>query len=207
MKRESDYNAPTKVKVASVVSSIAGTGLATLYLAKGKFKNIPNLEMGVKDAFIISSGSIVGGLTGGLLSDEKSQAKYKLRESSNQLIGNTIIPLVCLATVNKITKPLHKGLRAVIAVTTLIGSTFIGHNIADKVNDKVFEEKRNYKIGVKDFITDFDDLLFATSTVMNNKPLYRLTACICPFTYSNLGMMAGMRHKEEKDDKTLDIKI
>ena len=195
MKVESDYNAPSRVKIATVASTLVGTGLTTLYLAKGKFRNIPKLEMGIKDAFLISSGSIASGLLGGTLADDKRQAIYKVREASNQLIGNTAIPLACLYVINKFTKPLNKLARAVVAVTTLIASTFIGHEVADEVNDKIFKEKRKYKIGIKDFITDFDDVLFGASTVMNNKPLYRATACICPFTYSNLGIMAGTRHK------------
>ena len=48
---------------------------------------------------------------------------------------------------------------------------------------------------------DDADFVFAASTVVNNKNLYKFTASVCPVTYAMLGYRAGCR---QKDNKKLD---
>lgn len=196
MKIESEYNSPFRVKVATATSAFIGTSLVVTSLAKGKISNIPKLQIGIKEAFAISGGSIFGGFIGGALSDDRRQIKYKARETSNQIIGNTTVPYTCLMLANKMSKGMPKPIRTVIAGATIFFTTFLGHNIADKVNDNIFEEKRKYKVHLKDFISDFDDVIFASSTVLKNKTLYKIISCLSPFTYTTLGIMAGTRHKK-----------
>lgn len=81
-----------------------------------------------------------------------------------------------------------------VGIGTLISTTFLGHKVANKINEKVFKEDSGYKCTLKDFV-------FATSTVMNNKTLYKLTASVCPVTYAVYSYLAGCR---QKDNKKLD---
>lgn len=196
MRVESDYNSPSRVKVASTLGAFIGTSAVVMSLAKGKVTNIPKLELGIKDAFKITVGSILGGFIGGSLTDQKDQIKYKAREVSNQLIGNSAVPYTCLAIANHFSKGLQKPIRTAIAIATIFFTTILGHNIADKVNDNLFEEKRKYKVAIKDYVSDFDDILLASSTVLKNKTLFKVLAYMSPFTYTTLGVMAGTRHKK-----------
>lgn len=157
--------------------------------------------MGIKEGVDLCLASTVGGLTGGILVDDKKHRKAKLKDSVNQIIGNTFVPFGSLAIANKMTSKLPKLGQTLVAIGTLFSTTFLGHAIANKVNEKVFKEESNYKTGVKDFMTDFDDVFFAASTVMNNKWLYKLTATLCPITYGTHGYLAGCR---QSDSKTLD---
>lgn len=206
MEVRGNYDAPTRTKVAV----IAGTALATSAyigcLIKGKgtgniLKRISNLELGIKEGIELCTVSTLGGLLAGLAVDKPETRKYKYKDSVNQLVGNTFIPFGFLALSNKITKPLPKIWQTIIGIGTLITTTFLGHAVANKLNEKIFKEDSGYKCTIKDFMCDIDDFVFAASTVMNNKNLYKFTASVCPVTYTVHGYLAGCRQQDKKLDK------
>ena len=200
----SNYNASTRTKIAVV----AGTALATTacvanMMRKGNIKHVKNLEMGIREGVDLCVASTVGGLAAGILVDDKKHRKAKLKDSVNQLIGNTFVPFGFLAISNKITKPLPKIWQTLIGIGTLIVTTFLGHRIANKINEKIFKEDSGYKCTFKDFAGDADDFVFAASTVMGSKWLYRITATVCPVTYMTHGFLAGCRQQDKKLDKII----
>ena len=200
----SNYNASTRTKIAVV----AGTALATTacvanMMRRGNIKHVKNLEMGIKEGVDLCVASTVGGLAAGILVDDKKHRKAKLKDSVNQLVGNTFVPFGFLALSNKITKPLPKIWQTLIGIGTLIATTFLGHRIANKINEKVFKEDSGYKCTFKDFAGDFDDFVFAASTVMGSKWLYKITATVCPVTYMTHGFLAGCRQQDKKLDKII----
>lgn len=200
----SNYNASTRTKIAVV----AGTALATTacvanMMRRGNIKHVKNLEMGIKEGVDLCVASTVGGLAAGVLVDDKKHRKAKLKDSVNQLVGNTFVPFGFLALSNKITKPLPKIWQTIIGIGTLIATTFLGHNVANKINEKVFKEDSGYKCTFKDFAGDFDDFVFAASTVMGSKWLYKITATVCPVTYMTHGFLAGCRQQDKKLDKII----
>lgn len=200
----SNYNASTRTKIAVV----AGTALATTacvanMMRRGNIKHVKNLEMGIKEGVDLCVASTVGGLAAGILVDDKKHRKAKLKDSVNQLVGNTFVPFGFLALSNKITKPLPKLWQTLIGIGTLIATTFLGHNVANKINEKVFKEDSGYKCTFKDFAGDADDFVFAASTVMGSKWLYKITATVCPVTYMTHGFLAGCRQQDKKLDKII----
>lgn len=200
----SNYNASTRTKIAVV----AGTALATTacvanMMRRGNIKHVKNLEMGIREGVDLCVASTVGGLAAGILVDDKKHRKAKLKDSVNQLVGNTFVPFGFLALSNKITKPLPKLWQTIIGIGTLIATTFLGHNVANKINEKVFKEDSGYKCTFKDFAGDADDFVFAASTVMGSKWLYKLTATVCPVTYMTHGFLAGCRQQDKKLDKII----
>lgn len=200
----SSYNASTRTKIAVV----AGTALATTacvanMMRRGNIKHVKNLEMGIKEGVDLCVASTVGGLTAGILVDDKKHSKAKIKDSVNQLVGNTFVPFGFLALSNKITKPLPKIWQTIIGIGTLIATTFLGHSVANKINEKVFKEDSGYKCTFKDFAGDADDFVFAASTVMGSKWLYKITATVCPVTYMTHGFLAGCRQQDKKLDKII----
>ena len=200
----SNYNASTRTKIAVV----AGTALATTacvanMMRRGNIKHVKNLEMGIKEGVDLCVASTVGGLAAGILVDDKKHRKAKLKDSVNQLVGNTFVPFGFLALSNKITKPLAKIWQTIIGIGTLIATTFLGHSVANKINEKIFKEDSGYKCTFKDFAGDFDDFVFAASTVMGSKWLYKITATVCPVTYMTHGFLAGCRQQDKKLDKII----
>ena len=199
-----NYNASTRTKIAVV----AGTALATTacvanMMRRGNIKHVKNLEMGIKEGVDLCVASTVGGLSAGILVDDKKHRKAKLKDGVNQLVGNTFVPFGFLAVANKVTKPLPKIWQTIIGIGTLIATTFLGHKVANKVNEKVFKEDSGYKCTFKDFAGDFDDFVFAASTVMGSKWLYKITATVCPITYMTHGFLAGCRQQDKKLDKII----
>lgn len=199
---KSNYNAPTNVKVATIIGTGIASGLCVASMMRGQgVRKVHQLEMGISEGIKLCTASTLGGLATGLVVDKPEHRKAKLKDSVNQLIGNTFVPFGSLAVANSMTKKLPKFLQTTIAIGTLIGTTFLGHAIANRVNKKVFKEDSNYQCDIKDFATDFDDIFFGASTVMNNKRLYQLTATMCPLTYMVHGYLTGTR---QSDNKTLD---
>ena len=206
MEVRGNYDAPTRTKVAVIAGTALATGTYIGCLIKGKgtgnvLKRVSNLELGIKEGIELCTVSTLGGLLAGLAVDKPETREYKYKDSVNQLVGNTFIPFGFLALSNKITKPLPKIWQTIIGIGTLIATTFLGHNVANKINEKIFKEGSGYKCTLKDFVGDFDDFVFAASTVMNNKKLYKFTASVCPLTYMTHGFLAGCR---QKDNKKLD---
>ena len=206
MEVRGNYDAPTRTKVAVIAGTVLATGTYIGCLIKGKgtgnvLKRVSNLELGIKEGIELCTVSTLGGLLAGLAVDKPETRKYKYKDSVNQLVGNTFIPFGFLALSNKITKPLPKIWQTIIGIGTLIATTFLGHEIANKINEKIFKEDSGYKCTLKDFMCNMDDFVFATSTVMNNKLLYKFTASVCPVTYTVHGYLAGCR---QKDNKKLD---
>lgn len=206
MEVRGNYDAPTRTKVAVIAGTALATGAYIGGLIKGKgtgnvLKRVSNLELGIKEGIELCTVSTLGGLLAGLAVDKPETRKYKYKDSVNQLVGNTFIPFGFLALSNKITKPLPKIWQTIIGIGTLIATTFLGHNVANKINEKIFKEDSGYKCTLKDFAGDADDFVFAASTVMNNKKLYKFTASVCPITYMTHGYLAGCR---QKDNKKLD---
>ncbi len=198
----SQYNASWGVKAAVVAGTALASGAYIAHAMKTRnLKKLSQLELGIKEGIELCTASTIGGLTTGLIVDKPENRKAKLKDGVNQLVGNTFIPFGFLALANLCTKKLPKVVQSLVAVGALIGTTFLGHNVADKINEKLFKEKSGYKCTFKDFATDFDDVIFATSTVLKSKKLYQMTATICPITYLTHGYLAGTRQEERRLDK------
>lgn len=196
---KANYNASTQTKIAVVAGTALATGAYVAHMVKSKnLKGISQLEMGVKEGIGLCTASTIGGLSAGLLVDKPEHRKAKLKDGVNQLVGNTFIPFGFLAIANACTKKMSMLHQTLIAIGTLFVTTFLGHDIANKINKKIFKEESGYKCSTKDFITDFDDLFFAASTVMKNKKLYQVTATMCPLTYMTHGYLAGCRQEDKR---------
>lgn len=110
----------TKVKVASLFGSATGIALTLGYILLRNRKQLAKEaeQLGVKlkdhiakqatenagkikplpinrpeDLLKLAAGSVAGGITGGLLTDKKENAKAKIREGLQQFIGNISIPV------------------------------------------------------------------------------------------------------------------
>ena len=206
-----NYDTSLKNKIAVLTGTAITTGVYVGSLVKKKkcsgslLKKISNLELGIKEGIGLCTASTIGGLATGLIVDKPEHRKYKLKDTVNQMIGNTLVPFGFLALSNKLTKKLPILWQTISGIATLIATTFLGHSIANKVNEKIFKEESGYKCTGKDFYGDFDDFIFAASTVMNNKSLYKITASLCTLTYMTHGYLAGCRQKdkEKKLDKII----
>ena len=216
-----------KVAIGSVVGStigIAGEVAGVYAMARKGNPGLAkkNLKYNEKDAFIIGTGAVLGGLVGGLAVDrDKNNVKPKLRESLKQLVGNMVFPLGTLAIGNKIlekskfkmpnikssSKPakiantvLNALPRVVVTTVSLMGGMEIGNKVMNKVNNKIFKEQKKPKMArPEDYLVHSDDVILTANMLLKDaKNLSRLTSKILPLTFIVAGSKSGMKQNDNK---------
>lgn len=151
-------------------------------------KSAKVLELEGKEILELGGASVLGGLAGGLLLDDKKYRKSKLRESVSQLLGNVAVPIGCVWAASeaydinkprilsavpqfkgtgKLVKFANKALMGVpFAVATVVSlgtGIFLGNKVSNFINEKVFHKKIDRKIKGTDFAPHVDDLGMAVS--------------------------------------------
>lgn len=214
-----------KVKAASIAGSaigIAGAVAGVYAMAKkgNPAVNLKNLSYEEKDVLLVGAGSVLGGLAGGLIADKDTKnIKPKLREASQQYIGNMVFPIGLLAAGNKIldktgfklpklspefqySKHINGALSVLpkIAVTigALIGGMELGNKVMNKVNNKVFKEEVKHDVQAEDYLVHADDLCLAANMLLKDaKSVSVITSKILPATFIVAGSKVGMQTAEE----------
>ncbi len=210
-----------RVAIGSVIGSaagIAGSVIGVYAMSKGKNPSVKlsNLKYNETDALLIGAGSVVGGLLGGLATDkDKKNAKFKLREASQQFIGNMLFPLGTLAIGNSILEKTKFSLpkikssskTALVAnkalavlpkvgmiLTALIGGMEVGNKFMNKVNNKIFKEEVKHDIEAEDYLVHADDIMLAANMLLKDaKAVSNVTSKILPATFIVAGSKTGMQ--------------
>lgn len=146
------------------------------------------IELEEKEILELAAASVAGGLTGGLILDDKQYRKSKMREAVNQILGNVAVPVACVGAVSRLYKK-HKtailnkvpqiketgkfsvnfnkalkGIPFAIATITSLGIGIVaGNKVSNLLNEKVFHKKVDRKIKGTDFAPHVDDLGMAVS--------------------------------------------
>ena len=237
-----------KIKTGVMLSSAAGVGVALAHVAKrqgfslsppkimhtpvkdwaifGLYnKNKPerkilNLDNPL-DIIEIASASVVGGLAGGAVFDDKKHLKAKLKESVNQLLGNVLVPIACVGAASefykkhkativnfmpqltengKVSKFINKVLRSipgsVSTVASLALGIFAGNRVSNVLNEKIFHKKVKRDIKTSDFAPHVDDLGMAISMMSEKSPFSSFVQRIVPLFLCVPGIEVGT-HREE----------
>ena len=200
-----------------IVGAVAGV----YHMAKKGNANLllKNLAYEEKDVLLIGAGSVLGGLTGGLLTDkEKKNTVPKIREATEQMVGCIAFPVGLLAIGNKfldkanIKMPQIKSAgkladfannalkhlpKVAMTVGCLVAGMQIGHEIMEKVNNKIFKEKENHKVEAKDYLVHTDDLCVAASLIFKDtEKISKVTNKILPLSFILSGIKTGTRQAE-----------
>lgn len=221
-------NSQRKNKAVVTAASIAGSALGVAGTVAGLYAiakkgnpatSLLNLKYAEKDALLIGAGSIVGGLAGGLIADHnKENINPKLREASQQFVGNTLFPIVTSAFANKaldksgfklpqinstskIAKIANVALAAapkvVVTLASLIGGMQVGNKLMNTVNNKIFKEDVKHSIAPEDMLVHSDDIcLTANMLLKDTKVISSITSKALPLTMIIPGAKAGMQQKE-----------
>lgn len=211
----------TAASIAGSALGVAGTVAGLYAIAKkgNPATSLLNLKYAEKDALLIGAGSIVGGLAGGLIADHnKENINPKLREASQQFVGNTLFPIVTSAFANKaldksgfklpqinstskIAKIANVALAAapkvVVTLASLIGGMQVGNKLMNTVNNKIFKEDVKHSIAPEDMLVHSDDIcLTANMLLKDTKVISSITSKALPLTMIIPGAKAGMQQKE-----------
>lgn len=211
----------TAASIAGSALGIAGTVAGLYAIAKkgNPSASLFNLKYAEKDVLLISAGSILGGLTGGLIADKnKENVKPKLREASQQFVGNTLFPIASLSFANKaldksgfklpqinstskVAKMANVALAAapkvVVTLASLIGGMQVGNKLMNAVNNKIYKEDVKHSIAPEDMLVHSDDIcLTANMLLKDTKVISSITSKALPLTMIIPGSKAGMQQKE-----------
>lgn len=192
----------------SVIGSAIGIGgaVAGVYALAKKGNpavSLKNLAYEEKDVFMIGAGSVLGGLAGGILTDDdKNNVKPKLREASQQFFGSLACPLGLLAVGNHLLEKHNvKGILPKVAV--VLGSLFtgmeVGNAVMNKVNNKIFKENIKHDVKPSDYLVHADDLCLTASMVLKDvKSISAVTSKILPATLIMAGTKTGTKKAGEE---------
>ena len=210
----SDRKHDLKVKPGVIATTAIGVGGAFAHIAKRQgfslspsaIKNTPVKDWAIfrlydkknplkkdivlegKEIIEMAAASVLGGLVGGLIFDDKRYIKSKFRESVNQLLGNVLVPVGFVWGVSKIYKNnkakimdiipqiketgkasgyFNKALRGIpfyaATLVALTGGIFAGNKVSNLLNEKVFHKKVDRNVKASDFAPHVDDIGMAVS--------------------------------------------
>lgn len=216
-----EKNHKRKIAAASIAGSAIGIAgsIAGIYAMAKKGNpalTLKKLSYEEKDVLLIGAGSVLGGLAGGLIADrDKENVKPKLREASQQFLGNMLCPIGFLALGNKVlektnlklpkinsnTKPAKvlNGVTSVlpkvaVTVASLVGGMELGNKVMNKVNNKIFKEEVKHEVNVEDYFVHADDLCLTANMLLKDaKLISRLTSKVLPATFIVAGSKTGMQ--------------
>ncbi len=203
-----------KVKRAALGGSVIGTGIYLFAMAKGlkkgSFKASDMLKVDFDStlrAISLATSAMLGGLAGGLIADKKENQKPKLKEAIHQFFGNIVTPItvVGIAT-NQIKKKGFSKTKAALlggaaAVLGVAGGVTGGNLIASKINEKIFKENDDRKVGIKDFGIHIDDLLTVAAMSDLGDAVKSFTSKALPLVFLFCGYEAGTKKAGENHDK------
>lgn len=212
-----------------VLSSVAGSAIGIAGAVAGVYAcakkgnpaaTLKNLKYAEKDVLLLATGSVLGGLTGGLIADKnKENVKPKAREAVQQLVGSTFFPIATLAasmelldrtnfqlpkfkSTSKPAKAANAVLgvlpRVVLTFASLFGGAHVGNKVANDFNNFVFKENVKHDVKPEDMLVHADDLCLAGSMVLKDvKNLSNLVCSALPATFLVSGIKTGIQQKEQ----------
>lgn len=199
-----------KINKSALLGSAAGTLIPSiLILSKqqntsgiiNKFKKVDFSDL--KLLLTIASGSILGGLAGGIIGAKGKDTSSKLKEANFQIISNVLAPVTLIKSFKKINDRLtanssNKIKKLASSVNVLAGIGIgvpFGSFVANKINNKFNKDNTTYKrkLTIKDFLVHIDDLptALAISGVANVDKML-------PFLLISRGYEAGNKTNSTK---------
>ncbi len=196
-----------KINVPVLISTTVGTLIPLLILRKyaskeqNSIKKCPlrflDKNIGLKEILFIGVGSIIGGLSGGIISDENTKHhKNKIKESIFQL-ANLIIPTSLVAGLIELTKKCKEPVNPFVKVGAIITGLAVGMPtalyISNKINNYIMNESncKNRSLKAGDGLIHFDDIV--NTMILGKMPSVDKfpIARILPFLYGINGYNVG----------------
>ena len=175
----------------------------------------------------LATTSVLGGFTGGILVDDKSNLKAKKREVLNQLLGNVIVPILCVGAgarvYNKFADKLIKVMPKITdtsnfakyikpktfnniseaippSLATLITlgiGIFAGNRVSNLINEKLYHKKVDRGVKATDFAPHVDDVCLAATLVNKNSGFGSLVGRVIPLALLVPGYKTGTMQEKE----------
>ena len=215
---------PIKVKIGSLIGAATGALGAVFLMSRMQSRalkrpvsmlNVKYNEFGIQG---VATASLAGGLTAGLLLDDKKHRNAKVREGIHQAIANILFPLILIGAGNKlydklrpsfVSKQIPKAAgvakllndakqiipRFAITAAGLVGGVHLGTKVSNKINDSCCSHHcHERKVKPLDFIYHPDDV--ATALVLSDKgggAIQKVVGKIIPPIFTLCGYETGIK--------------
>lgn len=189
-------------------------------------KNDPNrklIELEEKEILALAGSSVAGGFAGGAIFDDKKNIKAKARESLNQILGNVLIPVLCVGGVSRLygkyktqiinrvpqlketgksaIKTVNRALRympSILMTGAGLGIGIIaGNKVSNFINEKLYNRKVERDIKATDFAPHVDDLSMAVTLMAKKSPISTAITNTVPLFLCVPGIQTGMAEEKE----------
>lgn len=184
----------TQDKIKSAVGSFLGVAVPlAMMMKKQRVKNPFKLKYEMGDMLLLSGTPILGGVTAGMIGNDKKTNFAKAREGLFQFLNAAIPTWLTGATIRLCeTTPKLNNIPSKIA--SIAGALLIGMHGAASVSNLIFDPKDKFpdrKLDLKDSLANLDDMLgvlvLAKFPFAKNLHLEKAL----PFIYSYCGYRAG----------------
>lgn len=209
-----------KVKRASLAGSAATTLLYLFAVAKatkkGNFKVSDMFKINfnsVARAIGLATSALAGGLAGGLIADKKENRKPKLKEAMHQFLGNIVTPISIVGigtsliekhNLSMVKNCIYGGIAAIVGVGCGVTG---GNYVASKVNEAIYKENDDRKVGPKDFGIHIDDILTVMAMTNLGDKVKSFVSKALPAIFLICGYEAGTKKAQEEPQKNQNSEI
>jgi hypothetical protein len=161
--KSSKINEKQKINYAVLASSAVGTLVPMLLIAKKQKTSLFKIGYELKEMLMLGTGSILGGLAGGIIADKGKNTQSKLREGGHQFLANLLLPTTFVAGFLKIAEKSRflKTSKAIAVIAGVSAGMGIGSFISNKVSKLAFKDCKERKIKPTDVFMHMDDLPIA----------------------------------------------
>ena len=213
-KKENNLKVKVGVLSAAILSTLGVLYAITKKRGQNPLKNfnIFKQEITPMNMLHITGVSVPVSLLTGIALDKKENTKPKLKEGISQMVGNLLIPITMvnesIKLKDKIDKkvfknPLMKGLqkthKAIYTTVALLTGLYIGNNVANGINSKIFDKHKKRPIKLQDFSAHFDDVCFATTLIFRDNKIGDIAGRIIPATLLVCAYETGTKTVNDKN--------
>lgn len=179
--------------------------------------NNPVLDFKAGEILTLGTGSVLGGLAGGVIFDKKENFRSKCNEAISQMVGDIMIPLGFVACptmlykdfenlAKKETKHLklkqiskfiqgNKLLKilcpTIASGAPLAAGIIVGNKTSNYINEKVNGVKHERKIKITDLAPHLDDVCLAVSLMAEKGPIPDIISRLVPIALTIAGIETG----------------
>jgi len=156
------HEKPT-INYVALASSAVGTLVPMLLIAKRQKTSLFKIVYELKEMLMLGTGSILGGLAGGIIADKGKNTQSKLREGGHQFLANLLLPTTFVAGFLKIAEKSRfvKTSKAIAVIAGITAGMGIGSFISNKVSKLAFKDCKEREIKPADVFMHVDDLPIA----------------------------------------------
>ncbi len=150
------------------------------------------LEFEEPEILTMAGGSVAGGLLGGAVFDDKKHFKAKAREAVNQMLGNVIVPVLCVGGISRVYDKYKKPILNAVPQIKYSNNNFLIRKLSTKLQPQNLQKAAN---------------ILQATTKYTNKFLKILPPSVLTASALVVGIVAGNKVSNFINEKVFHKKV